>query len=354
MLGQLINIKFNKKSNSFTNLFLHSEKLVLVTKAGRKIRIFPKPKIRAKFDDNKNLILPEKVAGYKPYDLDQLKRRVERAAKTDLEEKDRKSLAQKSIDEFVAQKWGTNMSEIRNKAKKRKDLTRRKRYFELLDKNLKEWNDLQDAKENRIIRHRERESREKEGKLFSFKQFLREYRERKSPTQILTDEEFLKVLEEDTKKYLSKGNRKPKTTGKENYNVLLYRNVIQPWMYEMRRKARIGELVRKHEDSLKERKYREEVEKLRAIREEEKSKERNERNKYWEKTFGEWHQQNMKLIELKSNFRVVREETLAKSRKDFLLAMEEDIDKWVETPNECKFLRFKFADGVKFPPNKSQ
>jgi len=93
----------------------------------------------------------------------------------------------------------------------------------------------------------------------------------------------------------------------------------------------------------------EELEKSRAERKEQKQKLHEEKVNYFNKALGEWHTENQRLIQFKRDYVLRRNEINAKSRREFLEAMNDDIMLWKETPDECKLMRFAFGEGVKFP-----
>lgn len=74
---------------------------------------------------------------------------------------------------------------------------------------------------------------------------------------------------------------------------------------------------------------------------------------HWNATIGAWHKKNNHLRVLKAEYMTKRKEALSDARKEFLNALADDVGKWVESPNECRFMRFRFAEGVNFPYNKS-
>jgi len=74
-----------------------------------------------------------------------------------------------------------------------------------------------------------------------------------------------------------------------------------------------------------------------------------ERMAHWNKVMGAWYAENDKLRALKNEYRISQEQVLSKSRREFLLAFEKDVNLWIETPDECKYMRFDFGEGIKFP-----
>lgn len=93
----------------------------------------------------------------------------------------------------------------------------------------------------------ERESREARGEQFSFHRFISLYRESKKAPFIIHDEAtFEKFLEDEmNSKYVRgpKSSRRPET-GRENYRTRYKKEILDPFLYELKRKAHITHLIR--------------------------------------------------------------------------------------------------------------
>jgi len=46
-----------------------------------------------------------------------------------------------------------------------------------------------------------------------------------------------------------------------------------------------------------------------------------------------------------------KEEIGKETRREYLRAIDEESDRWVDSPDECRFLRFKFKEGITYPYN---
>lgn len=78
-----------------------------------------------------------------------------------------------------------------------------------------------------------------------------------------------------------------------------------------------------------------------------------QKQEYWGRVLGDWHAENNKLKALKKEYMLARENVYAKSRKEFLEALNLETLKFKETPDECKYMRFAFGYGVQFPFNET-
>jgi hypothetical protein len=321
--------------------------------AGRKKWLHPKPKLRAKFDEHGQLILPTKIAGYTKDDIEKLKNIVKRSI-LGVSEDQKAEIAQRALDNFIEGKWGQYIAEKRIVVRKWRIIKKKRRYAKIGMKTIERWNEREDMREQKIIRDKERELREAKGEKWSFKEFLKTWREKKKKPYVIPDEEtFQKILEEDKRNYLWKGPKFLKLRGRENWETLFIES-IKPFAYELQRRARIAHLVNQREEALAKKKFEEEVAKRRAEREAEREKLRAEKAMYWNKIVSEWQAENQKLRELKAEYRLAREAVYAKAREEFLSALQEEMDKWVETPDEAKWLRFHFVEGVVFPYKKTE
>jgi signal transduction histidine kinase len=143
-------------------------------------------------------------------------------------------------------------------------------------------------------------------------------------------------LQQEIQTYLWRGPPKTRIPATASYNVRQYYEQWLPAVYELRRRSRIAELIEARERAIDERKVNEEMEQKRAAKLAEKAKLKAERIAYRTKVESEWHEENNKLKTLKREYRLAREDVYNQARGEFLEAMQDDFDKWKETPDECK------------------
>jgi len=93
--------------------------------------------------------------------------------------------------------------------------------------------------------------------------------------------------------------------------------------------------------------------KKKKLEDKEKLDNHNKKVEHWNKIYSEWLSQNNQLKGLKAEYARTRNKFQEEARKEYLRAIEEDVNKWVHTPEECRFLRFKFKEGITFPFNPS-
>jgi len=114
-------------------------------------------------------------------------------------------------------------------------------------------------------------------------------------------------------------------------------------------------LVEEREDAIARAKWLAANEERRAKRLEERKQNFLKNMFDWNDTMGQWLKENNDLCLAKFKFFAKRELILANSRREFLQAIQDEQDLWVDTPSECRFLRFRFSDDVQtFPPNKTK
>lgn len=274
-----------------------------------------------------------------------------------LPEGERVPALQGLLDGYIAAMWGAHIARLRFKAKRSRRYRQKKRADTKLARKTLLWNQNEDDKEFKVQRDMARELRDERGEQFSFRKFVKEWREaRKAPLVIQDEETFERYLEEQKHKMYVNGPsivRQP-VSKKAGYLRRYRVEILEPLMYELKRKAYITKLVQDREDAIKQKKIVEEQAVKKAKRQEEKKARTAERNAYWERVLGEWHKENDRLIALKREYFVARQKVFSEARKEFLTAMNADVHLWEESPDECKFLRFQFGQGVKFPFNKTQ
>lgn len=263
---------------------------------------------------------------------------------------------QSLLDDYIAAMWGAELARKRFKAKRARRIRQKKRADTKLARKTLMWNQKEDDKEYKVQRDLARELREERGEQFSFKKFVKEWREaRKKPLVIQDEETFEKYLEEQKQKMFIKGPaivRQP-LSPRAGYARRFEVEITAPIIYELKRKAYVTKLVREREEAIKAKKVAEEQELKNIARAAAKREKSAVRKAYWDKVFGEWHKENNRLIALKREYHLAREGVLAEARKEFLTAMNQDVSMWEESPDECKFQRFQLGQGVLFPFNNT-
>jgi len=121
------------------------------------------------------------------------------------------------------------------------------------------------------------------------------------------------------------------------YRHKLQRAVWDPWVYELRRKGKVLEMVTDREEAIALRKWNDMLATRREKRLVERQEEFNKQLGHWNDTIGEWHKQNNTLRKLKEEFMHQKQAILAASRKEYLEIIDSDSDKWVDSPTECRF-----------------
>eukprot|EP01130_Rhizamoeba_saxonica_P000302 TRINITY_DN10280_c0_g1_i1.p1 TRINITY_DN10280_c0_g1~~TRINITY_DN10280_c0_g1_i1.p1 ORF type:complete len:358 (-),score=80.85 TRINITY_DN10280_c0_g1_i1:26-1099(-) len=323
----------------------------------------PRPKIRVRLDPNtKKITVPEKLPGYTHDQAEKFRlwlKKTSSAVFNDSTLDQRTSLmrTQSFVDSYLAGEYGRVRNLVKMKQKKRKVYNAKRRQWKFTERRLMKWNEIEDMKEDRIIRDMEREEYD-DSKQFSFTYFVREQRKKKKPViKIGTDEEFEEFLEKDKQTHLFKKPMKLRRAlnGNENYITLRQRDVEIPWLYEVRRRARVAELVNKREQAIAEKDFEIELaikrEKLRL----EKAKKHKLKMAHWQKILGDFYNTKNRIQKLKFEYMNERTEIFKLARKEFLKALSEDVDKWAESPEECRFMRFRFNEGVgdSFPYNNT-
>lgn len=185
---------------------------------------------------------------------------------------------------------------------------------------------------------------------FSFRRFLRSWKDsNRKPVMIHDDETFKDLLELTMTKEYTRGPRNPNPAPSDGYTLRLKRDVVDPWAYDLKRRALVARIIEQRESALKQRKLVQEIENnrvksaLRAFR--------------WRKLHGkqglelknDWHKESVRLFDLKRSYWNAREQMFTEMRQEFLDNMNPTHSLWEKTPDECKFLRFRFGLGVSFP-----
>jgi len=274
-----------------------------------------------------------------------------------LPEGERMPSLQKMLDEYIGAMWGAHVARLRFVARRSRRHRQKKRADTKLARKVRLWNHVEDEKESKVRAELARDLRQETGENFSFKRFVKKWREAKRQPLVIQDEEtFEKYLAEQKSKMFVRGPAivrqpvSPRAGYARRYRV----EILEPLLYELKRKAYVTQLVRQREESIKEKKVAEELAARRVQRDEERAKKSTERRAYWEKIQGEWHAENDRLIALKREYFLSRENVYSEARKEFLTAMNADVHLWEESPEECKFLRFQLGAGVQFPFNNTR
>lgn len=274
-----------------------------------------------------------------------------------LPEGERLPSLQGMLDEYIGAMWGAQVARWRHVARRSRRYRQKKRADTKLARKTLMWNRTEDDKEAKVRSELAHDLRVERGEAFSFRRFVKEYREAKKKPLVIQDEEtFDKFLEEQRQTMYIRGPRlvrqpvSPRAGYARRYKV----EVLEPLIYELKRKAHITHLVQQREEAIKAKKVAEEIAERRAERDAAAEGKRIERRAYWEKVQGEWHAENDRLIALKREYFLAREKVYAEARKEFLTAMNADVHLWEESPEECKFMRFQFGEGVQFPFNNTR
>jgi hypothetical protein len=301
----------------------------------------------------------EKVFRWDSEKIERLRRvmiRIKRRVEAEFTEGDKQEALQKMLNEYMKGLWGRHLVVLKEYTRKRRRQKQKKRAVTKQARKLKKWQDIEDMKERKIIRDREREDRAARGEQWSFRKFLSWYHETMKRPFIIHDEEtFARMLEEDKNTHYFWGPRsaRRKKNGRESFETRYREELVDPLVYALKRKARITDMIQQREMAIKARKAAQELAEKRAQRALAKERERQERIDYWAKVLGDWQREQNRLTELKRQFFMAKQDVYSQSRREFLEAMNEDVDLWAETPDECKYMRFVFGEGVKFPFNKT-
>jgi len=242
------------------------------------------------------------------------------------------------------------MSRVKAQVARKRAQARKKRRDRLLTFKMEQWQALEDAKEGKIIRDRQRLDRERTRLPFSFTRFLADARAAKRPQVPLESEaEFERRLLEDRSNYLVRPPRAvrrvyhARVRPNLRYETRLEREVLAPWLHELRRKSRVAHLVGRRLEAEQRSNWEVEQRSKRQALMAVKAEEWRRRMEHWDKALGDWHAAHARERFLKGEFMKQRRQVTADSRKEFLSALGDDLDKWVESPQECRFLRFRFV-----------
>jgi len=260
------------------------------------------------------------------------------------------------VKDYIETDFGIKRSIDKAEAKRRREIRKKIRNNKRYSNWHNDWHKLEDMKESRILRDKQRETSVDRLELFSFNAFLKAEREKKMTPYIIEDEEtFRQKIKDLQEKYLFWGPRDRFTKFRKpiGYWHKLQREIWDPWVYELRRRGKVMELVQEREEAIAKQKWNQMLEERRSKRMQERQEDFDKQLVHWNETLGEWHKENNTLRKLKEEYMRKRKEIETASRREFLQILDTDSDKWVESPNECRFLRFRFAEGVTWPPNKA-
>jgi len=306
--------------------------------------------------------MPTKIVGWSEEELETFKDWYKKKSVQILRQEGmERSLAlarlKQELDNYVKIKWGRKTRLMKEKTNLKRVKERKRRYDRLKVKNLEFWNSREDAKEHRIIRELTRRDDISRGEPYSFQEYIRRLRIiRKKPFTITSEEEFKKLLDEDIEKNYRIG---PKSAHKhrnvnESYTTRRQIEVEDPIIFEIRRKARVAQLVEERENAIKERVDLIKLSEYRSRKNEIDIQNYNTRMGHWNNVFNEWMDRHKKINELRAEYHKKRLEVISLARQEYLRAIDEDVSKWVYTPDECRFMRFKFKPGVVFPYNLAE
>eukprot|EP01126_Amoeba_proteus_P053447 TRINITY_DN6511_c0_g2_i4.p1 TRINITY_DN6511_c0_g2~~TRINITY_DN6511_c0_g2_i4.p1 ORF type:complete len:356 (-),score=80.21 TRINITY_DN6511_c0_g2_i4:118-1185(-) len=319
-----------------------------------------KPHIAFKFNPDGSIKEPKKIVGYDPDEVEKFKRWLRRtASKISLTvgatSGDRfVNSMQREIDGYIETDWGIKRSIQKAEARRKRTTRRKLKKSKKLWKRMDEWLKLEELKEDKILRDRKRKYAEDNNIRFSFDNFLREQREkRKKPYVILGEEEFHEQIKQWLEKNFFWG---PKQCRRRNnkpvsYLTNLLRENFWPWEYEMRRRSHVTMMVQEREEAIAKERWRADIDEKRRETLEHRKEEYMKQLDHWNSVFGKWHKENNQLRQMKTTYVLTKEKVLSSSRKEFLKAIEEDVDRWATSPHECRFMRFRMI--TDFPYNKT-
>lgn len=308
------------------------------------------------------MIEPKKIEGYNPDETDKFVRWLRRTSTAVGQEVGANQGPRfiehmnQRVQDYIETDFGIKRSIDKAEAKRRREIRKKIRHGKRLASWHSSWHQLEDMKENRVLRDRQREIAMERKEQFSFVQFLRSEREKKIPPYVIEDEEtFRRKIQELQDKHLFWGPRDRYTQFRKpiGYFHKLQRAVWDPWVYELRRKGKVMELVEEREEAIAKRKWDQMLAERREKRLKERQDDFEKQLVHWNATLGEWHKENNTLRKLKEEYMEQRRQIEASARREYLQVLDTDSDKWVESPNECRFLRFRFSEGAKFPYNKA-
>jgi len=318
-----------------------------------------KVKFVLKLDSDGSMIEPKKIKGYNPDETERFVRWIRKTATLVSQEVGAQQGPRflehmnAKIRDYIETDFGIKRSIDKAEAKVKREKRRKLRSDRRLKTLHLDWHKVEDMKEHKILRDKEREAAMDRKERFSFVAFLRAEREKKTTPYIIQSESrFRRQIARLQNKYLFWG---PKDRFKRfkkpiGYWHKLQREVWDPWAYELKRKGKVMELVQEREEAIARQKWENMLSERRKLRMEERKDDFEKQLVYWNKTIGEWHKENNTLRMLKAEYMSQRKAIEADARREFLQVLDSDSDKWVESPSECRFLRFRFADHYVFPP----
>eukprot|EP01127_Copromyxa_protea_P013778 TRINITY_DN3730_c0_g1_i1.p1 TRINITY_DN3730_c0_g1~~TRINITY_DN3730_c0_g1_i1.p1 ORF type:complete len:364 (-),score=109.29 TRINITY_DN3730_c0_g1_i1:31-1122(-) len=263
----------------------------------------------------------------------------------------------KEIKHYIETDWGIKASILKAEARRKRSIRIKRKRGKQLWKKMAEWNKMEDIQEQKVLRDKQRKQAVENKEVFSFSKFLKQQREKKkTPYTILPEDEFQALIQKKLNTEYFWGPKSARVN-RGNRHVGYYRKYVEdiydPWEYELKRRGMVQEMVDQREMAIAEQKWKDEVAAKREQRLKERQDDFQKHIVHWNKTIGEWHKRNNNLRLLKAEYMNERAKALSLARREFLQALNDDEWKWTESPAECRFLRFRFAEGVQFPYNKS-
>eukprot|EP01129_Flabellula_baltica_P015438 TRINITY_DN7872_c0_g1_i1.p1 TRINITY_DN7872_c0_g1~~TRINITY_DN7872_c0_g1_i1.p1 ORF type:complete len:599 (-),score=187.11 TRINITY_DN7872_c0_g1_i1:76-1872(-) len=332
----------------------------LVTKRykGRRLPyMVRKPKIIVKFNKQGNIKYPTKVKGWNSEDLSSfniwLKKIVnEDVGREGVDKRGSLSFLQNRVNDELKVRYGLAKVNATRRRVKRKLLTAKKRAVNRRAKKMEKWQHNEDMKEDRIVRYYTRQDEINRGVQFSWKRFVTFQNElRRKPVEIGTEEEFTERIKDAMKVHYWHGPKSAWTAinGNEGYQTRRRYEIEDPALYEARRAAFVSTMIEEREYFIEKRHEELEIAKEYDRTRDKKLRDHEKRVEVWNDVYSKWTESNKVLKRMKKEYKEQRDLVFKKARIEFLKAISEDKDKWVESPDECRFLRFKFKEGVTFP-----
>eukprot|EP01120_Amphizonella_sp_Union-15-10_P009726 TRINITY_DN3750_c0_g1_i1.p1 TRINITY_DN3750_c0_g1~~TRINITY_DN3750_c0_g1_i1.p1 ORF type:complete len:349 (+),score=48.05 TRINITY_DN3750_c0_g1_i1:56-1102(+) len=318
--------------------------------------ILPKIKIKYQITDDQQVILPEKIPLYTKNQMERFQKYMAKKIRQRDEGVDFSKYISETVREWVESKYGQEHADRRAIGRRNRNINRKYREFTKAERRNRFWQEKQDAKEYRILRDQMRDERIAKREPFVLKRFLRVYQEWNMKPFVIHDfETFCRKLHEDQMKSFYKGplSVSAKKTGDENYDTRFKYEIWDPFWYELRRKIRFTSLIKKREADIAAQKELNDLHITRIQKAIRKRQKFDERLAKWMKVAGAWFAENDKLRSLKNKYRLAQQEVMVSARREFLVALNEESSFWIETPDECKFMRFYFGKGVTFPYNRT-
>jgi len=140
------------------------------------------------------LVLAErllKVFKWKPEQVEHLRKhmkRIRRIVTGPLSDADVQAELQDLLNQYIEGLWGTVLKGRRDATKKRRRKKQKKRVVMKQMRKMRSWQEVEDFKERKVIRDREREMREAKGEQFSMRRFVQWWKSTQKKPYIIHDE----------------------------------------------------------------------------------------------------------------------------------------------------------------------